>query len=88
LVWSWSGIGHNSGDEVEGEDRKYDHRSLGTKPGDRQLIMHLLVYVPETQALDDAEFGRRLAVLYDRTMVRNLMEHIGKLREDWSSARP
>jgi putative transposase len=43
---------------------------------------HCLVYVPERQAVADAEFGRRMGVLYDRTMVKNLMVHIGKLRED------
>lgn len=42
---------------------------------------HILVHVPERQAVEDSEFARRLLFLYDKTVVENLMAHIARLRE-------
>jgi REP element-mobilizing transposase RayT len=39
---------------------------------------HILVYVPERQAVGDEEFIRRLKCLYGGGMVDVLSEHLGK----------
>jgi len=43
---------------------------------------HILVYVPERQAVGDGEFIRRLKCLYGDGRVDVLTEHLGKLRAD------
>ncbi len=42
---------------------------------------HILLHVPPPEPVDDEEFARRLAALYDKTIVRNLQTHLAMLRE-------
>jgi len=42
---------------------------------------HILLYVPDRQEITDAELGRRLRLLYDSTVVENVMGHLARLRE-------
>lgn len=43
---------------------------------------HILCYVPAPEAVSDAEFGVRLAALYDPIVVKNHMTHLALLREN------
>ena len=42
---------------------------------------HILLYVPEWQEITDTELGRRMGLLYDRTVVETVVGHLEKLRE-------
>jgi len=42
---------------------------------------HILLYVPNRQEITDTELGRRLGLLYDSTVVGNVMGHLAGLRE-------
>ena len=42
---------------------------------------HILLHVPVRQELSDQDFVRRLGALYDKTLVRNLAEHLAYLRD-------
>ena len=42
---------------------------------------HVLLYVPERQEITDGELGRRMGLLYDKTVVETVLGSLARLRE-------
>ena len=47
---------------------------------------HLVVYVPEAHEITDVELGRRLGLIYDRTIVESVMAQLASMREAGNEA--